>query len=102
MWRDRRKRIDHCLSRMVFDIDKIGGVLGTIAIAGHHDRHRFADIAYPVDCDWPAFDCRLDTHHEARCTRLDICASQNRNDTSRLPRRRSIDPDNVGMGMGLT
>ena len=48
-----RDRIEHRFERLVIDLDQFGSVLGDIAAIRHHQRHRLADIAHPLDRERP-------------------------------------------------
>ena len=41
----RAFEIDDGLERLVVDLDQLGGVLGDVAVPGHHHRHHLARVA---------------------------------------------------------
>ena len=41
--------VHHHRQVLVLDLDQVARVLGDVAVLGDHRRHRFADVAHPVD-----------------------------------------------------
>ena len=41
--------VDHHRQVLVLDLDQVARVLGDVAVLGDHRRHRFADVAHPID-----------------------------------------------------
>ena len=93
----------------VGDGDGLGRVARLALGLGHHDHHRVADIADPVDrqrrpgahlhrravlgMDHPAADQIADA------VRLELAAGQHADDARHAFRRLDVDPDDVGMRM---
>ena len=50
----------------VLDADQIKRVLRQGAALRNHDRHRLADIAYPLDRETPVLHGLFDAYHERR------------------------------------
>ncbi len=46
---DRRARVDHGRQRLIFDLDRLGGVAGLMQLLGHHERHRLSRMANLAD-----------------------------------------------------
>ncbi len=92
-------RIDHRLSRRVFDVHQFGGVLGDVAALGHHQRHRLAGKAHASDRERPLMDRRLQRHQERIGYFADILAGDDGPDAVLLQRRRGVDADDIGVRM---
>ena len=95
-----RDRIEHRFERLVIDLDQFGSVLGDIAAIRHHQRHRLADIAHPLDGERPLVHRRLHRGEEWIGELAHLLPGDHRPDAGMIHGFRRVDTFDVGMGVG--
>ena len=98
--RQRRLRRRRHRQRVVLDGHELRGVLGHVAVPGHHHRHRLAHVADAVDGRRPVLDRPADGRRERPGQGGDVGTGQHADHARHGQRRRHVDRHDPGVGLG--
>ncbi len=96
----RPLRVDHRRQRLVVDRHHLGGVLGQVAIARDHHRHRLTDEAHLVDGRRIVVDGGGHAHTEGLAGLGHVGSGDRADDTFHGQRRCQVVPENARVGVG--